>query len=865
MEALSRHSPLSRWRIRSLLGVTVALGIFIRFYVAEALVGKAFNDTAIVGLMAIHELAGRFYAFYWGQSYMGSTESLSIAPFFAIFGVNELSLSLGLLPWFVLFTIAVYELTRLCGGERAAIIAALLSAAAPAYLQYHEMMPLGGYPETLALGTLLLWLTLRVVHRPLSPELQSAHLVAIGAIGGFAFWTNWLVLPYFVVAGLYLVLWDPRLFRRSSAWVAVAAFLAGSLPFWVYNVENRFATFRLLTHEAVLSGSAGRGADFYWVLTRGLPAVLGVRDFDGTFSYGALGLVLAGLVLGGTVAALVNLRASWFELARGRVARARPGAALFLFVAVTTVIYTECRPTTLRLERYLVPLATATIPLTAMALDWLLARHRALGGLLLISLLGLYAREVVDLHSYFAGTPVRFFCGRVDELSRYLMRSPIRFAYAEYGDAMITTFLTRDRVVVTDYQNRRYPIDEQKVENPAVILYEQREGGAEQTLRALDTNFRRKLVAGYWIYWPIHYDGVARAPLGREGWKISATTDAEDANLMLDGDPLTRWSATASESSHPALTLDLGRSETVSGVYLSLGGKPVTAFRRLLVETSSDGQSWELAKDASWDFPISFRPDGQVSVMPDDVQMVLFAPRPARWLRLTLLETFPGQIWTVAELDVFGNAPAGPIFQPPMYADPNAYEVAVRRLRREMDRNPETNAALLELRELYRSHGQAERMAVLDRAQAERFSPAVSLGWRFGSALELVGYDRKTLGPRDLQITYYWKARRRMDADYAAFIHVQGAAETFQVDYVLGSVGHCTRSWLPGEIVKQTERLSLPEDLAAGAYDVEIGVWDPAEHHRLLLGPWWHPSKTALLFIGLGVSPPVNSTRSQRS
>jgi hypothetical protein len=70
-----------------------------------------------------------------------------------------------------------------------------------------------------------------------------------------------------------------------------------------------------------------------------------------------------------------------------------------------------------------VPFATATIPLTAMAIDWLLERRRAFGGMLLVSLVGLYAREVFDLHGHFAGTPVRFFCERVDELSRYLVRS----------------------------------------------------------------------------------------------------------------------------------------------------------------------------------------------------------------------------------------------------------------------------------------------------------------------------------------------------------------------------------------------------------------------------------------------------------
>ena len=56
---------------------------------------------------------------------------------------------------------------------------------------------------------------------------------------------------------------------------------------------------------------------------------------------------------------------------------------------------------------------------------------------------------------------------------------------------MITTFLTRDRVVVTDYQNRRYPIDEENVDNPAVILYDERDGGAERTLRALDTEYEK--------------------------------------------------------------------------------------------------------------------------------------------------------------------------------------------------------------------------------------------------------------------------------------------------------------------------------------------------------------------------------------
>jgi hypothetical protein len=301
-------------------------------------------------------------------------------------------------------------------------------------------------------------------YRPLSPRTQGAHLLAIGAIGGLAFWTNWLALPYFVVASLYLLLWDWRLMRRPAAWFATGAFFVGSLPFWAYNLKNGFATFHLLGREAALSGSAGRGADLYWVLTRGLPALLGVRDFDGAFAQGVVGLTFAAAVAVGTIVALMRLRGSWLALASGHVERAKPAACLFVLALITTVVYTECAR-----QRFgsIAIWPTATLPLSATAIDWLLERRRAVGASVLALLLVLYASGGIDLHRQFVETPRRFFAGRVDELSKYLMHSAIRFAYADYGDAMITTFLGRDRVVVTDYQNRRYPIEEGKVEDPA--------------------------------------------------------------------------------------------------------------------------------------------------------------------------------------------------------------------------------------------------------------------------------------------------------------------------------------------------------------------------------------------------------------
>jgi hypothetical protein len=76
-----------------------------------------------------------------------------------------------------------------------------------------------------------------------------------------------------------------------------------------------------------------------------------------------------------------------------------------------------------------------------------------------------------------------------------------------------------------------------------------------------------------------------------------------------------------------------------------------------------------------------------------------------------------------------------------------------------------------------------DRLAEVDRLETERFSSATRLGWRFGGELELVGYDRRARGGRELEVTYYWKAERRMDRDYTASVRFDGPAR-FQIDYV---------------------------------------------------------------------------------
>ena len=85
-----------------------------------------------------------------------------------------------------------------------------------------------------------------------------------------------------------------------------------------------------------------------------------------------------------------------------------------------------------------------------------------------------------------------------------------------------------------------------------------------------------------------------------------------------------------------------------------------------------------------------------------------------------------------------------------------------------------------------------------------------------------------------------------MDRDYAASLRLDGPAR-FQNDYVLGEPARPTRTWEPGETVKQTQRLTIPANASPGLYVADIGVWSPSDHRHLRLGPWWHPARTATL------------------
>ena len=101
----------------------------------------------------------------------------------------------------------------------------------------------------------------------------------------------------------------------------------------------------------------------------------------------------------------------------------------------------------------------------------------------------------------------------------------------------------------------------------------------------------------------------------------------------------------------------------------------------------------------------------------------------------------------------------------------------------------------------------------------------------FDGRVLLLGAD---LGPNPappsgtIQVTLYWQALTDMDIPYTVFVHLLDTSG----EVVAGHDGEPasgtrpTTSWVPGEFISDRHDLSLPADLPAGEYVIEVGMYD---------------------------------------
>jgi 4-amino-4-deoxy-L-arabinose transferase-like glycosyltransferase len=223
------------------------------------------SDEGTMGLMAMHiAYRGEHPFFFYGQAYMGATEAYLAAALFHVFGVSSFTLRLGLILIFTIFLIAMYLLTSLLYTRKLALVVLAVLALGSNPMLVRELVAVGGDPETLMSGALLLVLAswLALTYQPASPTRnQWRRLLAYGGWGlvaGFSLFSHMLGIPYILSGALIIGLFC---WRELFSWAPILLIIGlclGASPLIIYNLtltSSEKSTLFYVTHAVSAGGT----------------------------------------------------------------------------------------------------------------------------------------------------------------------------------------------------------------------------------------------------------------------------------------------------------------------------------------------------------------------------------------------------------------------------------------------------------------------------------------------------------------------------------------------------------------------------------------------------------------------------------
>jgi hypothetical protein len=218
------------------------------------------SDEGTMGLMARHiAYNGEHPIYFYGYNYMGALEAYLGAGSFRLFGSSVFTLRLGVILLDTLFLVSMYLLTRLLYTKGFALGVLVVLSLGSNAIFLRELYVTGGSTQTLLFGCLAFllatWLAL-TSSRELSLRRRWQRFAAYGAWGmvvGLGLWSDLVVLPYFMMAGLLLLVFCWRDLRSLAPLCLLVGLVIGAFPLIMYNLhvspgQDLFSTFVGLFH-----------------------------------------------------------------------------------------------------------------------------------------------------------------------------------------------------------------------------------------------------------------------------------------------------------------------------------------------------------------------------------------------------------------------------------------------------------------------------------------------------------------------------------------------------------------------------------------------------------------------------------------
>ncbi|WP_319458462.1 hypothetical protein [Micromonospora sp. RTP1Z1] len=335
---------IGRWRptldrpalVALLLGLA---GVGYRLVLTLFTLPASNSDEATFGLAAMHISTGRDRpVFLYGQHYMGMLESYLAAPLIGLAGPSWPVLRLPLLALYALFLWLMYRLTRRLFSPWFAVLVVGLLALGSERVVRDQLTVVGGRPEVKPAVVAMLLIAVALTERRVRHRWLATGL--FGLLAGVSLWSDWLIVPYLLAAGLLLVWAAPRDLVGWPGLLLVAGFLLGVSPMIKDNLvapdgQDSLSVFREISTKA---GPTPPWSDrLRGGLLEGVPLASGLCPPAGCARWQQwFGLLYPALLVAAALLALVAYR----RVAR-RADRIRPVAQLALVAgaALTLLAY----------------------------------------------------------------------------------------------------------------------------------------------------------------------------------------------------------------------------------------------------------------------------------------------------------------------------------------------------------------------------------------------------------------------------------------------------------------------------------------------------------------------------------------------
>lgn len=638
----SPERPPARWVLPALVLVILA-GVVARLYGAWSYRWLTDPDGGIVALMAKHMAeGGPIPVFFYGQHYMGSLEPMISALCCRGLGSSGFAVCLGTALAAVAALPVLYLWAREAGGPRAGVVALALCALGPRIHFFFLHTPRGGYMVVMALGLLVLWLASRMAGRVWRGERVSwIAWLLLGFAAGLGWWSNQLITAALMASALVLLIGLRGRFWVPGVGLGLAGFLAGSTPFWLYNLRHDWVSLQMFENVGAV-----HEASVWALLGQRILTLVGLESWP-------MGLRVAVLVLYG----IILLAALVVAGLRGRRGWNPALTAAGLFIGFSLLIYARSSFLEMNTARYLVPL----VPAFGLLAGYLVSRLTgwARRGVLVVVLL-ILASHLPVLSEALArsrGAPGQR--AQAAELAARLMDSKTDAVYASFRYHPLN-FNLGERWPFTDVRGERYPPIARKAElaiHPAVL---DRHGSVDNFLVQAGGRDRVTRVNKRRVNMDLEPPPRGLLPVLPSGIESLEDRDGRDlAPLLLDRDEDSV--ALLQPGGHDAQFLKITFREPVPlREVVLLGPASMRSPRECRVEFQIAGNStWEEAKP--W-FRISPFVWSGARLYPnrDRLRIPLrLDDRPVRALRIFLadMDRSDNPMWPLCELWCFRAAP----------------------------------------------------------------------------------------------------------------------------------------------------------------------------------------------------------------